>query len=622
MKRHMCLLAIFSMLAFYSQAQIADTLELDRIFITASKVETTERLTTKVVDVISLKEIQASGAKDLSQLLQQQNGLLINGANSNPGKDKAVYLRGAGTQYTVILIDGYPISDPSSEGGAFDLRLLPLSNVQRIEIVKGSMSTLYGSDAIAGVINIITKRPDDDTYSLVGGISFGSFNDQNYQLGVTGTLDGVGYSINGAIRDVDGLSDALQVMSPEDFDQPDFDNDGFTQHSLSTTLDIPISTDISFQPFVNLGDFDGKYDGGAFTDAPNSYDADFLNFGSRFKIQATDFNIRGAIAYTDTERSFRDAFGVFNPSAQLFNADVFGYYNLKGGNRIMLGLNHQNLGYQLNDAEADNSITSPYISAFINTEIGLGGEVGARINQHSEFGSNATFNIAPVYNVNESFKLLFSYSTGFKSPTLNELFGPFGANPDLKPQKSATIDLGGRLYLLDDMLEVQLTAFSRQVEDLILYAGFETGYINTDEQNDQGIEISARLTNRYFELSTYYNYLDGERKSAGGTDENLIRRPKHNLGLNLQRSFNNGLDISISGEYVGERNDLFFDPSTFVSSEVKLDSYTLINIRGSYQTRGVRLFGDLKNILDVDYFEVYGFSTPGMHFNVGVQFEL
>lgn len=139
-------------------AQVADTLDLGEVVITASKTPTSERETTKPVTTITQAEIRKTPGLTVSELLNRQTGIMINGAASSPGKDKSVYLRGAATQYTLILIDGFPVTDPSSEGGAFDLRLLSLENVERIEIVKGSMSTLYGSDAIAGVINIITKN--------------------------------------------------------------------------------------------------------------------------------------------------------------------------------------------------------------------------------------------------------------------------------------------------------------------------------------------------------------------------------------------------------------------------------------------------------------------------------
>jgi len=598
-------------------AQIADSLTLKKIVVTASKVETTERLTTKVVDIISRDEIRRSGANDVSQLLQQRNGLLINGANSNPGKDKAVYLRGAGSQYSVILIDGYPVSDPSSEGGALDLRLLSLANIERVEIVKGSMSTLYGSDAIAGVINIITRKSTNEEYSISGRTSFGSYNDQNYELGISGTLSGVGYSINGSIRDIEGISDAAKQAK-----STLFDNDGFSQNSFSATFDIPLINGLSFQPIVNGSNFEGKYDNGAFTDADNTFKSTFLNFGSKFQFDENDYSFKGVVTYTETEREFIDAFGSFNPSAQLLNADIFGYYNFEGGHRLLAGFNHQKLDYQLGGLDAGNSIFSPYVSTFLTSDIGLIAELGFRVNQHSEFGSNITYNLAPVFNVNESVKMLISYSTGFKSPTLNELFGPFGSNPLLKPQKSATFDIGGKLYLFDDQLQVQATYFARDVEDLILYAGFETGYVNSEEQNDKGVELMIEWLNPIFELSTFYNYLDGSRITDTGSDDNLLRRPRHNIGFTANKNLKTDLSISISGEYIGERTDLFFNPTTFVSTNVQLEAYMLINATINYSFKRFNVFVNLKNLLNVDYFEVYGYSTPGSNYRAGIQFDI
>lgn len=617
MIRYIIIFVLFGTISANSKAQVSDTLSLERIVVTASKVETTERLTTKVVDVVSFQEIQQSGANDLSQLLQLQNGLLINGANSNPGKDKAVYLRGAGTQYTVILLNGYPISDPSSEGGAFDLRLLPLSNVERIEIVKGSMSTLYGSDAIAGVINIITKKPTAEGYSVYGRVGFGSFNDQNYELGLSGTASGIGYSISGAVRNIDGISDA-EIPA----DGADFDDDGFRKTNLSANFDIPLSQKISILPSFNYGNFDGQYDNGAFTDGANEYTADFLNIGTRFEYSGDDLVVKGGLKFTDTEREFVDDFGSFNPEAQLLNSDVFGYYTLEGGHRMLAGLNYQKLSYQLDATDADNNLISPYLSTTMFTDFGLSGEVGLRFNQHSEFGSNLSYNIAPVYNVSEHIKLLVSYSTGFKSPTLNEMFGPFGSNPDLKPQKSATFDLGGSFSFLDRALNVQVTYFNRTVDDLILYSNITFGYINADEQHDRGVELSIDWLNPFFELSTFYNYLDGTRKTPVGDVDNLLRRPSHSFGFNATKVIEDKLLVNVSGEFIGERSDQFFNPATFTSSEVSLDSYTLFNLRTSYQFDQFSLYGDLKNIFDTNYNEVYGFTTPGRNFNIGLRFEI
>jgi vitamin B12 transporter len=596
-------------------AQVTDSLDLDEIVVTASKVETTERQTTKPVTVITSAELEQSPVSDLSQLLQQQSGLLINGAFSNPGKDKAVYLRGAGTQYTVILIDGYPVSDPSSEGGAFDPRLLPLSSIERIEIVKGSMSTLYGSDAIAGVINIITKKSTDNSVNVNGSASYGAFNSQNYTLGVNGKLSGYGYCIDLSRKDIDGISEAEAPAAGADFDK-----DGFVRNSVSTRFELPLFEGFTLEPILTYSDYDGDYDNGAFSDGDNRYEATFLNTGTRFEYNHGRYDLKGAVTYTDTERKFTDGFGVFNPTAQLLNSDVYGVYNLDSGTRLLAGVNHQKLDYQLDATETGTSIISPYVTAFIVTESGLDAELGLRFNQHSDFGSNITFNIAPVFNLNRELKLMASLSSGFKSPTLNEMFGPFGANPDLDPQRSLTFDIGGRLLLVDGQLTLEGTYFRRKIEDLILYSGISGNYENVNEQDDHGVEFSINLRVNNSVVSGFYNYLDGVLKTNSGEQENLIRRPKHSLGLNLAQSITPDWSVNLGSQFVGKRDDLYFDMNTFIQEEVELDSYVLLNIGTSYRFKGLTIFGEINNALDSDYTEVYGFSTPGIHGTVGVKF--
>jgi vitamin B12 transporter len=155
-----------------AQQDSLNTRQLDEVVISATKFPKSKSETGKVLTVIDQDQIKRSTGKDITQLLNEQVGLVVSGSNSNPGKDKSVYLQGAKNEYTLILLDGIPLNDPSSvSGGAYDLRLISLDQVERIEILKGSQSTLYGSDAIAGVINIITKRGGDKPAGFFGTLA-------------------------------------------------------------------------------------------------------------------------------------------------------------------------------------------------------------------------------------------------------------------------------------------------------------------------------------------------------------------------------------------------------------------------------------------------------------------
>ena len=163
-----------------------DSLELEEVTVTATKFSKKLIETGKVVNIITAEELRRQGGKDLAEILNEQPGLIVNGATSNFGKDKAVYLRGANYGYTLILLNGVPVTDPSGVGGAFDLRMLPVEQIERIEIVKGAQSTLYGSDAVAGVINIITKNSGDKPANFYGGLTYGSYNTLKANAGVAG----------------------------------------------------------------------------------------------------------------------------------------------------------------------------------------------------------------------------------------------------------------------------------------------------------------------------------------------------------------------------------------------------------------------------------------------------
>ncbi|MFD2533135.1 TonB-dependent receptor plug domain-containing protein [Gracilimonas halophila] len=596
-------------------AQIADTLDLGEVVVTASKTPTTERETTKPVTVIDREEIERYSGSSLSELLNEQNGVMINGAVSSPGKDKSVYLRGASTQYTLVLIDGFPVTDPSGEGGAFDLRLLPLENVERIEIVKGSMSTLYGSDAIAGVINVITKKPEDGSFNLNGKAAYGSYNTNDLSLGANGRTGLVGYSVNLSREFTDGISEA----DPDG--QPDFNKDGFERLALNSQVSVSPVEGLSITPFINFSRYDGDYDNGAFTDGANTYEADLLNTGARLRYDTGDLVIQEAATFTSTERKFTDSFGVFNPEATLFNSDLYVTYNKFSKVRFLAGFNIQNLNFKLDAINEGSSILSPYVTTYLESGFGLNGELGLRYNNHSEYGSNWTFNIAPVYNFNEQFKLLASVSSGFKAPTLNELFGPFGANTDLKPQKSLTFDAGIEFLSADSKLQASVIYFKRDIEDMISYDG-TLGYININEQNDSGLEVSTEYQFTTTRIKLFYNYLDGAITQNGEETDNLIRRPDHQFGTSVEQRFSENLQAGLSGSFIGQRNDLFYNSQTFTNDEVELDSYVLLDARIQYSFLNEKLtiFASVNNILNSEYTEVYGFNTRGTHFKGGLKF--
>ena len=247
---------------------------MDVVVITANKFPQKQSGTGKVVSIITKEQIEKSGGKDLSQLLNEQTGIIVNSATSNPGKDKSLFLRGATSAYTLILLDGVPLNDPTGVGGTFDLRLLSLDNIERIEILKGSQSTLYGSNAVAGVINIISKKPFGTKPTLNGLLNFGSYNSFKGNAHVSQKVKWLEYDVNYTYNTTDGISEAKDTTG-----NASFDKDGFTEHAVQVITGINATDRLKFSPYYRFTEFKGGYDADAFIDAPNHYSASLVNTG-------------------------------------------------------------------------------------------------------------------------------------------------------------------------------------------------------------------------------------------------------------------------------------------------------------------------------------------------------
>src|SRR6186997_3092919 len=216
-----------------------DTSLLDEVVITANKYPNKTSLTGKVVIVITKEQLERSGGKDLSQILTEQAGVYIGGANSNAGKDKSLYLRGARVDHTLITIDGVPVYDPSGIGSNFDIRNLVIDQIERIEILKGSQSTLYGSDAIAGVINIITKKAGVKSFSGNGSLSYGSNNSLRANTGINGKKGIIDYDLAYSFFDTKGIN---ETISPAPADK-----DAYQQNSLQAGIGIQAGKNVRIQ---------------------------------------------------------------------------------------------------------------------------------------------------------------------------------------------------------------------------------------------------------------------------------------------------------------------------------------------------------------------------------------
>lgn len=596
---------------------------LNEVVVTATKYPVKLSETGKVVTVVTREQMERSSGKSLAQVLTEQTGIIVNGANSNPGKDKSIFLRGASNDYTLILLDGIPVNDPSGSGGAFDLRLFPVEQIDHIEIVKGSQSTLYGSDAVAGVINIITRKRGDKAIGFTGGATYGSFKTFTGDAGINGHTKLLDYNVSYSYTHTDGISEAKDTTG-----KANFDKDGFTRHSVQANLAFHVTDKIRIAPYYRYSFYDGKFDADAFTDGKSLYTSLLNNTGAIATIALPKGTITANYGYSYSKRYFSTDFGPSYFRGKFHSGEVYLTQSLNDAVKLLAGVNYQSYGIldsTLSPKNPDASIVSPYVSFFIKSPEGLNIEVGGRYNHHSEFGSNFTYSFNTSYLINKDVKAFANISSGFKAPTVMDLFGPsyYGSNPNLKPEESTNLEAGVQFQAIQGKLQATATGFYRDIKNLIAYVGNKS--INIDEQKDKGAELEVTLRpDDKWTIKASYTYVTGNiYQTRSGKDTsyyNLLRRPKSTLTGSIGFQATKQLYISLGAQSLSKRSDLFFSPNPpYATIPVNLKAYTLLNAYAEYKLPGnkVRLFVDAKNLTDASYTEVYGYNTPGINIQGG-----
>lgn len=595
---------------------------LDEVVVTATKSPKKLSETGKVLTVITKEQIEKSGGKDFAQLITEQTGIIVNGAISNAGKDKSLFLRGATDKYTLILLDGIPLNEPAGVGGSFDLRLLSLDNIERIEILKGSQSTLYGSNAVAGVINIISKKPATDKPQFNGLATYGSFNTFKGNANISQKTKVLEYNLNYTYYNTDGISEAKDTTGAANFDK-----DGYTQHAIQAIVGVNITDKFKVSPYYRFTQFEGGYDADAFTDAANNYTASLVNSGLTGRYTYGKGIVNFNYGYDFTKRLYASQYGDFSMRGKFHHAEAFVNHSFCKNVQMLAGANLQ--VYRIDAPDTVNSIFSPYVSMFLHSNNGWNVELGGRYNHHNKYGDNFTYSFNPSYLINEKVKLFANITSGFRAPSINELFGPYGSNPELKPEKSSTQEAGMQASLANKKFIATVTGFNRTIKDVIIYNTNYT-YENRDKQHDFGAEIELNYSPiEQINIKASYTYIDGKITQAlAGKDTsyyNLVRRPKNTVNLYVGYQITKQLFISASAQFIGKRTDNYFDPNTFESSEVELTSYALLNAYAEYRfvKNRINLFVDAKNIGNkTNFYEVYGYSVQGINITGGLRFKL
>ena len=613
---------------------------LDPVIVTANKTEQKQSTTGKVITVISKQQIERSAGKTVAQLLNEQAGITINGAFNNAGSVQTLYMRGAASGRAVILIDGIPVNDPSMINNEFDLNLFSINDVERIEICKGAQSTLYGSDAIAGVINIITiKNNIDKPLNLNSTVTGGSLGTFKGNLQLYGKADQLTYTARYAKLVTNGFSSAYDSSSKNNFDKDDYNGD-----AISAALQYQLNKKLLLKAFSQYSVYTAGVDAGVFTDKTN-YDIHnkVFNAGTGFQFKNDKVLIAGNYQYSGMQRNYNDNASI--PAATAFSlndfhsigqfAELYANSKLAKGLDLLTGIDYRYGSY--NSSYHSVSSFGPYDSKFPDTSVSqnsvyaslhftdaskkLNIELGGRYNHHSRYGNNSTFSFNPSYKINEAVRIFGSISSGFKAPTLYQL----SLNESLQPEQSVNYEAG--IQLQQKIINTRLVFFSRKIDNGIDYNYITFSYFNYIKQVVNGVELELTVKPvEQFSITANYTYLSPKETTQNRitnkdtiTYHYLLRRPDNSFNLTAGWQANKKIYASISGKYVSSR----YDVGGYKKADVNLDAYFLLSAYAEYHVcKYAKLFADAQNIGNVKFFDVRGYNSIPFFLNAGVTIHL
>lgn len=585
---------------------------LDEVVLSDTKFESKRSESGKTVIRIGREELARFEGKSALEIINLKSGVEIAGSRGRAGEVPGVFIRGGRGRQTIVYIDGSRVNDPSSFANAYDLRLLDPSSIESIEIVKGANSTLYGASAAAGVIFITTRKVSSEKIAARISASVGTHqtaDDQNFktnrsnhavQLGGSSGIFRYSADLNHSYAD--GVSSLVTEANEEDKNA--FISTGF---HLGVDPGEKWSLDLKARYTELDSDYDETF---GLVDAPYTFISKqkgvFLN--SRYTLKEGE--VRFNAGYNRFESENISAFpGIFEGENLTF--DLFTKQKISPVLSGIFGLN-LNLESAFLSKKERFTVLDPYATFQLDLSPDLRLNSGARWNTHSEYGSEWVYSINPVYRILDSktkLKVFASYGRSYITPTLNQLFGDFGANPELDPEINTTIEAGMEA-LIGKGIRASLLYFDRDEENFVFFDNILFQFANTPEAVEvNGLEFEAlwRIGKR---MEWQANYTFTQRKG-----DNAIRIPRHKAFAQWAYEFGETSRFTLQYAFTGKRLDTDFNSFT----DVELDPYSLVNASFSYDLAPgkIRLFAHADNVFNTRFEEVIGFSALGRNIRLG-----
>lgn len=576
--------------------------------VTPARMETAAAASGSSMTVITEEQIRKTRANTVLEVLRGAVGIDVVQAGGAGGV-ASVFMRGANSEHTKVLLDGISINDPSGAARAFDFSALTVDNIERIEVVRGPQSMVYGSDAIGGVIHIITKRGDGPA-TVTAGAMGGSFGTHQERVGLSGGNHRSYYSFGASYFDTDGITAVAERLGARELD-------GYHNATFSGRFGWTPREAFNLDYVFRYTDADAEVDGFLVDNVIR--ENRLKQFFQRLQIQSLmlDGDFEQKVGFNSVNYSRVDTdpggFGIPQFNGQNRQFDYQANLKLVENNVVTVGVDYL-------QEEASSTLlpqtSHDLVGFYVQDRFSLGDfshtTFGARWDEHSTAGDANTYRLAQRFHVAATGTDFHgSIGTGFRGPAIAQRFGLVG-NPALRPEFSKGWDVGMTQSFSGGQLEVDATYFRNNFRDLIVFdptvpgpGGFGA-LNNVDRARVTGVEITAAAQiDRLTDATFTYTYNDPLNLT---TTTQLLRRPRDKASFGIHRSaFCDHAALNLYFLYVGPRRDFA------VAGLTTLEDFVTVNLSGSYQlSEAWQLFFRAENLFDEDYEEVFGFETPGV----------
>jgi vitamin B12 transporter len=607
---------------------------VEDVVVTANRIAQETSRVGDSVTVITAKEQRRSQKTAVSDLLAATPGVTV-ARNGGLGGTTTLSIRGAESHQTIVMIDGVKLNDPSSASGGFNFADLLTTDYAQIEILRGPQSTLWGSQAIGGVVNIVTPVPEGPlsaSYSAEGGTHETAIVRGHVQEGG----DRFAWRVSGNYATSDGISSWSRELGGREADG--YRNVGFNARGI-----LHISDNVTAEIRSTWSDGRSEFDGFPPRDTPDYGSTEELTTYAGVTIGAFDGRLENRIgfAYTDTDREDTDPSSsvptTFDAEGRNERWEYQGTLRITDRVSTIVGLESERselstsspTTFEPNPAPltGDVQIDSIYAQLNVTPIDALSLSAGVRYDDHDTFGDHTTARASAAWSVTPSTILRATYGEGFKAPTLYQLYSQYG-NLNLDAEEAEGWDAGIEQHFFDKRLVVSATYFDRDTTNMIDFVTCDVGdsspncqgrfgyYDNFQQTNAQGVELAftAHLTEQ-LSLAANYTTMEAENAARGTPNfgHELPRRPNETANAQLSYEWPIGLTATVAVQHAGRSFDT-------ISNTYVLDGYTLFDLRASYAVSdSLEVYGRVENAFDEEYETVRRYGTLGRTFYAGLR---